>query len=107
MTDGEVWFEFSTNDSKAAKVRLMDATIECKATLRPYAMFGITGLVKVAPVNAELFRETAQLHLFIYRSPTYFDNGSLRSQYDSPEDELAGKHSAPYVAWLRRQETGT
>lgn len=83
-------------NSKAARERLMQALLSTDTKLHssycggarvdPQASFVV--LVSVQWGKVELFHNLARPDESRYRSPTWFDNGSIRPLFDSPEEQV-------------------
>lgn len=90
----KVCFEVSFPLSQAAFGRFGRALIEYQAELVNSFSMGASGgtafvLVRLAIGQAEAFRAALRPIDWKYKSPTRYDNGTLRPLFASPEDEAA------------------
>jgi len=102
--DRKVSWEVQTGTSKASLSRLMHALILCDAELRShYVMTSswpkvgpgelsphgtLIAIVRLAPENLDRFKALAKPFRVLYRSPTWFDHGSIRGVHKDPESEI-------------------
>lgn len=90
----KVSYEVSIRWSKAARDRLMLAVVRCRAEIRDTFQQSPEMLVTIVKFDHTAhpeFLEIAKPWHCQYRSPTRFDNGTLRPIYRSPEEETAAK----------------
>jgi hypothetical protein len=101
---GKVWYEGAIDDSRAARSRFGNALFEFSAEAKCAAMFW-SFLVRLRPSDVASFAAAlgSVPRELRYRSPTYFDNGTLLPMYGSAEDELAGRHSPGYERFKERE----
>lgn len=97
------FYEVVLNDSKASKLRLVESLLQTGSGIQMMSTIGgLVALAKVEPAKIERFVEICKPYQCLYKSPWYFDNGSIRDIYESAEAELEGRQSEGYLAWLKR-----
>lgn len=105
-----VTYEFVLRASEAAFGRVGRALMEHHASLRDsHVSRGdwAIALVSIAPEYAEAFASLVKPIEWRYRSPTYFDNGTIAPCYASAQDELARVRTPEYVAFQLRRARET
>lgn len=97
----KVFYEVSTDANKASLTRFICSLIKFKGEIKDTLVFAISKdnmfsrggtvviYVKLNPDHVSSFLEEAKPISIKYKSPTYFDNGSLRPMYKSAEDEIS------------------
>lgn len=97
MADGLCAYECWIDNTNAAYARLGRALVECRVKLIDSYRLGsragdtVMLMVRAEPARVAAFAEVSRVHDLKYRSPTVFDNGTLRAKFASAEDELAGR----------------
>lgn len=91
--DRKVSWEVQTGTSKASLSRLIHALVLCGGELRSnYVMAGaLIAIIKLAPEKLDRFKLLAKPEEARYRSPTRFDNGTLRNLFEDPEMEISAR----------------
>lgn len=91
----EIW-----RDSKAAMARLGAGIFAAGARILDSAKVCGTPvcIVSLRLCDVAQFREVVKPDAMLYRSPTYFDNGTIRPLFATPEEEVAYHelHAGPY-----------
>jgi len=99
-----VRYEVIIHDTKASLLRTFQAILECGARLRDqYKLDVWVLLIELEPGREEDFRRRVKPFQMRYYSPTWFDNGTLRPLYASPDAEIAErvrKREEANSAWL-------
>jgi len=93
-----VHYELSFRSSKAALQRVAIALIEGMVHVRRYVYRGreYDILVSCTPGAAATLREAANAFRCVYKSPMRLFGSTLVAQFDSADDELAGRESERY-----------
>lgn len=103
--DTRVWYECSIHRSKASMLRLIEAIVDFGITSgasydmgASYAKRGIpmrgstvVMMLRIEYENLEAIKAVIQPYRFDYRSPTWFNNGSITPYHSSPEDEIEAR----------------
>jgi hypothetical protein len=101
---GRVAFETWFDNTRAARLRLMDALLKHRARFdaadtfhhSPRAAYGgsISCLVWIKPEDADAFKADAKLPELRYRSPYRVEGSTIVSIYASPKEELMARAAA-------------